>query len=152
MKLIVAWDGSGHALDALQGVVALFRPRAFTQVECILNEWPPRDTAMWADVRARIGIDDTHDAAGEVVASAAQRLRTVVGPLGDSTSVSVTTGDPAENLRKAANASGVGLLLIAIGPHDTSGVLAETTRALVREASVPVLIVHAPATRLSAPM
>ena len=148
MKLVVAWDGSGHALDALEGLVALFRPRAFTEAECILNEWPPRETAMWADVRNALpAIDDAHDAAGRVVAGAAQRLRSVVGPLADSTTVSVTDGDPAENIRKAANTTGVGILIMAIGRHDPSGVIAETVRTVVHEASVPAVIVHAAAPR-----
>lgn len=45
MRMLVSWDGSGHALAALRDVMPLFRERSVEHVEIVLVTWPARDIA-----------------------------------------------------------------------------------------------------------
>jgi hypothetical protein len=50
MRAITVWDGSGHAMAALEQVLPMFRTSAFSHIEIMMIAWPKSNTAMWTDI------------------------------------------------------------------------------------------------------
>jgi hypothetical protein len=145
MRIVCVWDGSGHAMAALESVVPLFQPQAVALVEILMVIWPQRDTAMWQDIAERAVVaDDLHRAAAEVATADAMRLRAVLSPLAAEVTVATADGETIPAVAKAIRNLDADLLLLIIGPHDPSGTIADHLRSIVRDATVPVWILHAP--------
>src|ERR1019366_8549811 len=109
--MIVSWDGSGHALGALRGVIGLFREQAVEHIEIVLTVWPPRDIAMWSDIQERQFIaDDLHSAAAQVAAENLHELESIFRRLSPSIRSSTTNGPFAEIIVNAIARSRADLL------------------------------------------
>src|ERR1700733_14222872 len=90
MRGLCIWDGSGHAMEALQQVVPLFRAQAFSHIEIMMLVWPQRDTAMWRDILEREALAaDLHRAAAEISTAYGDRLRKVILPTAKAVHVSI---------------------------------------------------------------
>jgi nucleotide-binding universal stress UspA family protein len=151
MRIVVGWDGSGHALAALREVIDLFRPGSVDHVEIVLPVWPPTDTPRWADIREQqVFSDDLHQAAAQTAADELSRLTAVLRPLAKSVSAHSGVGNAVELLLAAGQKSRADLLIIAAGTRDASGHIEETLAQLVRRSTVPTLILRSPSTRHSA--
>src|SRR5471030_3141471 len=93
MRMLVSWDGSGHALGALRNVMRLFRERSVEHAEIVLVTWPARDIARWSDIYERqIVTDDLHRAAAEVTADEVQLLEEIIRPIARSVTSSSADG------------------------------------------------------------
>jgi len=146
MRLVVGWDGSGHALAALAGLVGLFRPRAVEHVEVVLHVWPELDIPRWADIEEQGFIsDDLHQAAAQVAADELSRLAAVLKPLAESVATRTAVGDVVEILLAAVEQSRADMILIVAGAHDPSGQIEAILSRLVRSSTVPTLVVRSAA-------
>jgi nucleotide-binding universal stress UspA family protein len=148
MRIVVGWDGSGHALAALREITDLFRPGALDHIEIVLPVWPATDTPRWADIREQqVLSDDLHQAAAQTAADELSRLTAVLRPLAKSVSAHSGVGDAVELLLAAVQKSRADMLLIAAGTRDASGHIEETLQRIVRTSTVPTLILRSPSAR-----
>lgn len=145
MRIVVGWDGSDHAFAALASLIALFREKAVEHVEVVLPVWPRVDIPRWADIEEqRVIADDLHQAAAQVAADEESRLTTVLKPLAKSISVRVEVGDFVELTLAAVEQSRADMVLIAAGARDASGHITETLARLVRNSTVPTMVLRSP--------
>jgi hypothetical protein len=146
MRMIVSWDGSGHALKALRGIVGLFREGAVEHIEIILTVWPPRDVALWSDINERAVLaDDLHRAAAEVAAADVRELEDLLRPIARSITSSTTDGHFAEVIGPAIERTRSDLLFVLAGTHDEHHVIAETLQSVVAESRIPTWLLRPPA-------
>jgi hypothetical protein len=145
MRIIVSWDGSGHALGALSSLIGVFRQQAVDHVEIVMTIWPPRDIAMWSDINDRqFETDDIHRAAADVAAADIRRLEDVLRPITESISSSVTNGPFEQIITDAVSRTGADFLLVLAGNHDPSRVIQETLEAVRVQARIPTLVLRPP--------
>jgi len=72
----------GHGIAARQSVVGLFRDQTVEHIEVVISVWPPRDVAMWSDIRRRqFELDDLHRAAAQIAAENLGRLEDTLRPI-----------------------------------------------------------------------
>jgi nucleotide-binding universal stress UspA family protein len=149
MRMLVAWDGSGHGLAALRDIVPLMRAQALANIEILLVVWPQRANAMWSDIREQQLIrDDIHRAAAEIAINDAEQLQTILAPLAKTMSTTIADGEVAQVIQDSIHRADAELLLLLVGHYDPGGLIAETLQELVRTSPIPTLILH-PAGRLA---
>lgn len=142
MRMVCAWDGSGHGLKALRDIGALFRPDAFTHVEGFIFVWPTHDTALWRDIAERtVLVDDSHRAAAEVANEAAETLGAVLSSWGHAARVTTYDGDIIASILAAVKRARADILFLIIGPH-TSAELVANLHALMERAEVTQVMIH----------
>jgi len=147
MRMLVCWDGSGHALGALRDVMPLFREQAVELAEILLVTWPARDIARWSDIYERqIVTDDLHRAAAEVTAEEMQLLEEIIRPIARRVTSSMADGPYIEIMTAAIERTNADLVLILIGTHDASGIIAQTMQEWAQSASIPTLVLRPPVT------
>jgi hypothetical protein len=152
VRIIVSWDGSGHALDALRDLVGLFRRQAVEHVEIVLTIWPAREIAMWSDIQSRqLETDDLHRAAAEIAADDARRLEDILRPIAAGIASSTTDGPFEQVIVEAISRVRADLLLVLAGTHDPSNIIRETLRAVQARAGIPMLVLR-PAAEPSTPL
>ena len=145
MRIVVSWDGSGHALATLRGIGDLFRPAAFEHIEILLHVWPPVDIPRWADIREeQVLSDDLHRAAAQTSDDELSRLTTVLKPLATSIAGRTADGDFVELVRNAVEQSRAEMVFIAAGTRDESGHIEEAVIRVVRTSTVPTLVLRSP--------
>jgi transcriptional regulator of acetoin/glycerol metabolism len=150
MRMLVSWDGSGHALGALRDVMPLFRERSVELAEIVLVTWPARDIARWSDIYERqIVSDDLHRAAAEVTGEEVQLLEEIIRPIARKVTSSTADGPYVAVMTAAIERTNADLVLIMLGTHDASGVIAQTMQAWAQNASIPTLVLRPPATHAS---
>jgi len=143
MRMVVTWDGSGHALEALRNVVGLFREQSVEHIEIVLAIWPPRDIAMWSDIQQQqILSDDLHRAAAEVGADEVQRLEEILRPITRAISSSTANGHISDIVVATIARTHADFLFVLAGTHDASGVIQETMRSIVAQSKIPTLILR----------
>jgi hypothetical protein len=154
MRAICIWDGSGHAMAALQQVVPLFRAQAFSHVEIMMLVWPQRDTAMWRDILERHAVSaDLHRAAAEISTAYGDRLRTAILPTAKSVHVSIVDADTMPAIRKATLELRADIVFLVLGSVKPDSQIATNLREILRENVVPLWVLHAPArTAAGAPL
>jgi hypothetical protein len=146
MRAICVWDGSGHAMAALQQVVPLFRAQAFSHIEIMMLVWPQRETAMWRDILEQHAISsDLHRAAAEVSTEYGDRLRTAILPTAKDVHISIVDADTVPALKKAVVELRADLVFLVLGSVEPDSQIANNLRTILRENAVPVWILHAPA-------
>jgi hypothetical protein len=147
MRMMVSWDGSGHALRALRDMVGLFRAGSVEHVEILITVWPPRDIAMWSDIQQRQFIsDDLHAAAAQVATENLHLLEDILRPISQSIASSTTNG-PFEKIIAATIArTNADLLFVIAGTHDRNNAIAESMRTVVAESKIPTWILRPPGT------
>jgi hypothetical protein len=146
MRAICVWDGSGHAMAALEEVVPLFRAQAFSHVEIMMLVWPQRETAMWRDILEQHAISsDLHRAAAEVSTEYGHRLRAAILPTAKDVHVSIVDADTVPALRKAVVELRADLVLLVLGSVKADSQIAKNVQTILHENAVPVWILHAPA-------
>jgi hypothetical protein len=146
MRAICIWDGSGHAMAALEDIVPLFRARAFSQIEIMMLVWPQRDTAMWRDILERQAVSaDLHRAAAEISTEYAERLRTAIFPMAEEVNVSIVDADTVPAIREAIVELRADLVFLVLGSVTPDSQIASNVREILRENPVPLWILHAPA-------
>jgi hypothetical protein len=147
MRMMVSWDGSGHALQALRDTVGLFRERSVEHVEILLTVWPARDVPMWSDIQQRQFVaDDLHAAAAEVATENLHTLEEILRPISQSIASSTTNGPFDEIIAGAVARTKADLLFVIVGTHDRHGAIAETMRKVVAESKIPTWILRPPGT------
>jgi hypothetical protein len=145
MRILVTWDGSGHALAALASIAAQFRPGSIEHIEIAIAVWPESEIPRWEDIHERqLVADDLHRAAAEVANEEVSRLLAVVKPLSASVAWRLVSGDLVTNLFQAIEDSRADLLLIVAGTRDTSGIIATHLLQIVRDSPVTTLILRSP--------
>ncbi len=146
MRIIVSWDGSGHAIGTLRSVIGLFGEAAAEHIEIVLTVWPPRDIALWSDIQERqLLSDDLHRAAALVAAEDLHELEDLLRPLAKSIAASTTNGPFPEIIAAAVARTRADLLFIIAGTHDAHNVLQEGLRAVVAASTIPTLVLRPPA-------
>jgi hypothetical protein len=146
MRAICIWDGSGHAMAALEYVVPLFRARAFSHIEIMMLVWPQRETAMWRDILEREAISaDLHRAAAEISTEYAERLRAAISPMAEHANVSIVDADTVPAIRKAIVEHRADLVFLVLGSVEPDSQVSANLRAILHENPVPVWVLHAPA-------
>jgi hypothetical protein len=147
MQAICIWDGSGHAMAALERVAPLFRDQAFSHIEIMMLVWPQRETAMWRDiVEQQAVVSDLHRAAAEISTAYGERLRTAISPMAEDVHVSIVDADTVPAVRKAIVEFRADLVFLVIGSYDPDSQVAANLREILRECPVPVWTLHAPQT------
>jgi nucleotide-binding universal stress UspA family protein len=150
MRVVVGWDGSGHALGALEKLTDLFRAGAFDHIEIVLPVWPETDTPRWADIREQqVFSDDLHQAAAQTAADEITRLSAVLRPLAKSVTARSEVGDAVELLLAAVQQSRADMIFIAAGTRDSSGHIESTLERIVASALVPTLILRSPSSHFA---
>jgi hypothetical protein len=145
MRIVVGWEGSGHALRALAMIAELLRPSAVEHVEIVLPVWPEVDIPRWTDIHEQQFLsDDMHQAAAQVVTDEISRLTAVLKPVAESVVARIEAGDEVELFLGAVQQSRADLVLIAAGTRDASGHIEETVTRLVRSCTVPTLVLRSP--------
>jgi hypothetical protein len=145
MRMIVSWDGSGHAIEALRGVIGLFRDQSIEHVEIILTVWPPREIAMWADIQEKQFVsDDLHSAAAQVAADNIRLLEDMFRPLSQSIASSTTNGPFAGIINGAIEKTKADVLFVVAGARDPHNAVQETMRAVVIASKIPTWILRPP--------
>ncbi len=145
MRAICLWDGSGHAMAALEQVVPLFRAQAFSYIEIMMLVWPQRDTAMWRDIlEHHVVAADLHRAAAEISTEYGHRLRTTILPMAHAVKVSIVDADTVPAVKKAIVELRADLAFLVVGSVEPDSQVAENLRAILHENLVPVWILHAP--------
>ena len=145
MRIVVSWDGSGHALATLRGIGDLFRPAAFEHIEILLHVWPPVDIPRWADIREeQVLSDDLHQAAARTVDHELSRLTAILEPLAKSVAAYAADGEFVDLVRIAVEHSRAEMVLIAAGTRDTSGDIEKAITGVVRTSTVPTLVLRSP--------
>jgi nucleotide-binding universal stress UspA family protein len=143
--MLASWDGSGHGLAALEGAVGLLRTRSVEHIDIVHIEWPPRPTAMWADIhRRQFAVDDLHRAAAEISTESVRRLETVLAPISSSISSSIRDGPYDDIIIELMRETRADLLLLVLGSYDPRGVIQSTLRSLLAKSTIPTWIVRAP--------
>jgi hypothetical protein len=146
MRMLVSWDGSGHALGALRDVMPLFRERSVELAEIVLITWPARDIPRWSDIYERqIVADDLHRAAAEVTGEEVQLLEEIIRPIARRVTSSTADGPYVEIMTAAIERTNADLVLLLLGTHDASGVIAQTMQTWAQSASIPTLVLRPPA-------
>jgi hypothetical protein len=146
MRAICIWDGSSHAMEALQQVVPLFRPQALSYVEIMMLVWPQRETAMWRDIlEQHVVVGDLHRAAAEVSTAYGERLRTAILSTAENVHVSIVDADTVPAIRKAVVDLRADIVFLVIGSVQPESQVTTNLREILRENTVPVWILHAPA-------
>ena len=146
MRMIVSWDGSGHALGALRSVVGLFREQSVEHVEVVLRIWPPNDIARWSDIRQQqLVADDLHRAAAEVAANEVQLLEAVLSRIAQTIGSATPDGPFVAAIADAIERTRADLLFVLAGAHDASGTIEEAMRSVVEQSKIPTLILRSPA-------
>jgi predicted anti-sigma-YlaC factor YlaD len=139
--MVVSWDGSGHALAALQSVVGLFRDRIVEHIEIVIGVWPARDTAMWSDIQEeQFASDDLHQAAATVVAAKIALLEDALRPIAQTIASSTAVGAYADIVVETIARSNANMLFLILGAHDSQNVLEETLRAVVASKIVTCIL------------
>jgi hypothetical protein len=145
MRMIVSWDGSGHAMEALRSVIGLFRDRSVEHVEIILTVWPPRDIALWADIQEQQFVSqDLHTAAAQVASDDVHRLEELFRPIARSIATSTTDGPFADVIDAAIERTKADMLFVIAGARDPHNPVQETMRAVVIDSKIPTWILRPP--------
>jgi hypothetical protein len=145
MRIVVSWDGSGHALATLRGIGDLFRPAAFEHIEVVLHIWPPVDIPRWEDIRAeQVLSDDLHQAAARTAADELAQLTTVLKPLTKSIAGRNEDGEFVDIIRAAVERTKAEMVFIAAGTRDASGHIEEAVMGVVQTSTVPTLVLRSP--------
>jgi hypothetical protein len=146
MRIVVSWDGSGHAIGVLRSVVALMRDQSVEHVEIVVSVWPQRDIARWADIHERQVIsDDLHRAAAEEAQVEVKELEEILRPIAQSIVSTEPAGPYLDVLFAAVERTKADLLLVVAGAHDPSHVIEKTTLEIVAQSKVPTWILRPPA-------
>jgi hypothetical protein len=146
MRAICIWDGSGHAMAALEQVVPLFRAQALSHVEIMMLVWPQRETAMWRDIlEQHVVVSDLHRAAAEISTAYGNRLRAVILPTAKTVHVSIVDTDTVPAIRKAIVEMRADIVFLILGSVKPDSQIATNMRELLRENPVPLWVLHAPA-------
>jgi hypothetical protein len=146
MRAICLWDGSGRAMAALQQVVPLFRAQALSHVEIMMLVWPQRETAMWRDILEQQVISgDLHRAAADISTAYGERLRKAILSTAESVHVSIVDSDTVPAIRKAVAELQADFVFLVLGSVKPDSQVAVNVREVLRENTVPVWILHAPA-------
>jgi hypothetical protein len=144
MRAICLWDGSDHAMAALRQVVPLFRAQAFSHIEIMMLVWPQRDTPMWRVILEQRAVwSDLHQAAAEVSTAYGERLRAAILSAAEDVHVSIVDEDTVPAVRNAIAHFRADLVFCLIGPFEPDSQIAEKMRAIVRESTVPLWVLHA---------
>jgi len=145
MRALAVWDGSGHAMTALQQMLPLFRPAAFSHIEIMMLVWPQSDTAMWSDIlEKQIELGDLHRAAAEVSAAYAERLRAAIASIAESVHVSIVNADAAAAVKAAIVEFRADLAIFLIGSVAPDSQVATSLQEVLRESRIPMSVLHAP--------
>jgi hypothetical protein len=151
MRIVVGWDGSGHALTALSGLGDLFRAAAFEHIEIVLSAWPARDIPRWNAIREQqVFSDDLHQAAAQTAADELSRLTAVLKPLAKSVSGDLGTGNIVDLFLAAVQRSRADMVFIAAGTRDPSEDIEHTLIQIVQTSTVPTLVLRSPNTTAKA--
>lgn len=134
-------------MQALEQVVPVFRAQAFSHIEIMMLVWPQRDTPMWRDIleQQTIASDDLHRAAADVSTAYGARLRNAIAAAAETVHVSIVDADTVPALRKAVMELRADLIFCIIGRFNPDSQVAATLRALSQENTVPLWVLHAPA-------
>jgi len=133
-------------MAALECVVPLFRPLAFSHIEVMMLVWPQSDTAMWTDILERQSVvDDLHRAAAEVSAAYAERLRAALATLADDVHVSMVDAGAVAAVKTAIVKFRADIVFFLMGSVDVDSQVATNLQAVLGESPVPVSVLHAPA-------
>jgi hypothetical protein len=133
-------------MDALEHVLALFRPAAFSHIEIIMIVWPQSTTAMWSDILTQQAVsDDLHRAAAEVSTAYAERLRAVISSIAEEVHVSIVDAEAVQAVRTAIAEFRADIVFFLIGSVDADSQIATNLQDVLRESPVPVSVLHAPA-------
>jgi hypothetical protein len=110
--------------------------------------WPQRDSAMWRDIReGEVLSGDLHRTAAEVSTAYASRLRAVIAPLADDVHVSIVDAESVPAITTATRKLQADLVFLIVGRLDPDGGIAKNIQGILHDTTVPVWILHAPATR-----
>jgi hypothetical protein len=146
MRALLVWDGSGHAMEALEQVVPLFRPSAFSHIEIMMLVWPQSDTAMWTDIQEQQLVSgDLHRAAAEVSTAYAERLRTTIASIAEDVHVTIVNADAVAAVKTAVVDFRSDIVIFVIGSVEPDSQVATSIQDILRECPVPVSVLHAPA-------
>jgi hypothetical protein len=146
MRAICIWDGSGHAMAALEQVVPLFRAQALSHIEIMMLVWPQRETAMWRDIlEQHVLTSDLHRAAAEISTAYGNRLRAVILPTAKKVHVSIVDADTVPAIRKAIVELRADFVFLVLGSVKPDSQISTNMRELLRENPVPLWVLHAPA-------
>jgi hypothetical protein len=146
MRAICIWDGSGHAMVALQQVVPFFRAQAFSHIEIMMLVWPQRESAMWRDILERDVVSgDLHRAAAETSTAYGERLRTVILATAEDVHVSIVDEDTVPAIRKSIVELRADIVFLVVGSVKPDSQVATNLREILRENTVPLWVLHAPA-------
>jgi regulator of extracellular matrix RemA (YlzA/DUF370 family) len=146
MRAICIWDGSGHAMAALEQVVPLFRAQALSHVEIMMLVWPQRESAMWRDIlEQHVVTSDLHRAAAEISTAYGNRLRAVILPTAKKVHVSIVDADTVPAIRKAIVELRADIVFLILGSVQPDSQIATNMRELLHENTVPLWVLHAPA-------
>jgi nucleotide-binding universal stress UspA family protein len=145
MRLLVVWDGSGHAFDTLSNVADLIRSGSIEHIEVVIPLWPESDVPRWDDIHGRqVFVDDLHGAAAEIAGEDASRLLHALAPLAVHIDSRIINGDVVAGLVQAVEETRSDLLLVAAGTRDQSGLIGRAVARLMRESPVPTIVLRAP--------
>jgi len=146
MRVLLVWDGSGRAMAAFEEMLPLFRPAAFAHIEITMLVWPQRDTAMWADIlEEQILSDDLHRAAAKVSADYAERLRAAVAPVAERVHVLIRDLEVVGAVKNGIVEFAADMVFFLIGSVAADSQIAIHLQEVLREVTVPVSVLHAPA-------
>jgi hypothetical protein len=146
MRIVVSWDGSGHAIGVLRSLVTLIREQSVEHIEVVVSVWPARDIARWTDIAERQFVaDDLHRAAAEEADIEVARLEEVLRPIAQSIVSTKPVGAYLDVLFAAVERTKADLLLVVAGAHDPSHVIESTLPEVIARSKVPTCILRPPA-------
>jgi hypothetical protein len=146
MRALSVWDGSSHAMTALEQVLPLFRPSAFSHIEIMMLVWPQSDTAMWSDILERQLVSgDLHRAAAEISTSYAERLRTTLSSIAENVHVSIVNAEAVGAVKTAILDFRADIVFFIMGSVGADSQIATNLQEVLRGSPVPVSVLHAPA-------
>lgn len=140
MRILVALDGSAHALRAVEHVLRLRAAVGELEVH-LLNVQIPIESGH---VRLFVSHDQLEDYYREEGLGALQEARTALEAAGQSCVSHIAVGHIAETI--ARYASEMGIDQIVMGSHGRSGLthllLGSVAADVIRQSSIPVTIVN----------
>ena len=146
MRGICIWDGSDHAMAALQEVAPLFLPQAFEHIEIVMLVWPQRENAMWRDIlEQQVVAGDLHRAAAVISTQYGERLRKVIEATAKDVHVSIVDEDSVPAIRRAVVNLRADIVFLVIGNVKPDSQVATNVREILLESTVPLWVLHAPA-------
>jgi hypothetical protein len=132
-------------MTALVRSVPLLRAQAFSHIEIMMLVWPQRDTPMWRVILEQEAVaNDVHRAAAEVSIAYGNRLRAAILPAAADVHVSIVDEDTLPAIKKAIVNLRPDLVFLVVGQYEPDSQVAGNLRAIMRESTVPLWILHAP--------